>query len=52
MSRKFILNRAGVAELMKSPEMVAFLKETAKTIQNKVGDGYETSTFVGKNRAN
>ena len=52
MSRKFILNRAGVAELMKSPEMVAFLKETAKTIQNRVGDGYETSTFVGKNRAN
>ena len=52
MSRKFMLNRAGVAELMKSPEMVAFLKETAKTIRNRVGDGYETSTFVGKNRAN
>lgn len=47
-----MLNRAGVAELMKSPEMVALLKETAKTIQNRVGDGYERSTFVGKNRAN
>lgn len=47
-----MLNRAGVAELMKSPEMVAFLKETAKTIQNRVGDGYETNTFIGKNRAN
>lgn len=47
-----MLNRAGVAELMKSPEMVACLKETAKTIQNRVGDGYETNTFIGKNRAN
>lgn len=47
-----MLNRAGVAELMKSPEMVALLKETAKTIQNRVGDGYEISTFIGKNRAN
>lgn len=52
MSKKFILNRAGVAELMKSPEIVALLKETAKTIQNRAGDGYETSTFVGKNRVN
>ena len=52
MSRQFMLNRAGVAELMKSPEMVACLKETAKTIQNRVGDGYETNTFIGKNRAN
>lgn len=52
MSRKFILNRTGVAELMKSPEMVVLLKETAKTIQNRAGDGYETSTFVGKNRVN
>ncbi|WP_455936799.1 hypothetical protein [Gemella morbillorum] len=52
MSRKFILNRAGVAELMKSPEMVAFLKEKAKVIQDRAGDGYETNTFIGKNRAN
>ena len=47
-----MLNRAGVAELMKSPEMVALLKEKAKAIQDRVGDGYEVSTFTGKNRAN
>lgn len=47
-----MLNRAGVAELMKSPEMVALLKETAKTIQNRAGEGYEVSVFTGKNRAN
>lgn len=37
---------------MKSPEMVALLKEKAKAIQDKVGAGYEVSTFTGKNRAN
>lgn len=47
-----MLNRAGVAELMKSPEMVALLKEKAKAIQERAGNGYETSTFTGKNRAN
>lgn len=52
MSKKFILNRSGVAELMRSAEMVAILKEKAKSVQAKAGDGYETSTFVGKNRAN
>lgn len=52
MNRKFMLNRAGVAELMKSPEMVALLKEKAKAIQDRAGDGYEVSTFTGKNRAN
>ena len=47
-----MINRAGVAELMKSPEMVALLKEKAKVIQDRAGDGYEVSTFTGKNRAN
>lgn len=47
-----MLNRAGVAELMKSPEMVTLLKEKAKTIQERAGNGYEISTFTGKNRAN
>lgn len=52
MSRKFMLNRAGVAELMKSPEMVTLLKEKAKAIQERAGNGYEISTFTGKNGAN
>lgn len=52
MSSKFVLNYNGVAELMKSPAMVDFLREKAKSIQDKAGDGYEISSFVGKNRAN
>lgn len=52
MSNVFKLNRAGVAELMKSPEMVALLKEKAKAVQEKAGSGYEISSYVGKNRAN
>lgn len=47
-----MLNYSGVAELMKSPAMVDFLREKAKSIQDKAGDGYEISSFVGKNRAN
>lgn len=49
---KFILNRAGVAELMKSAEMQAILKDKATTIRNQCGDGYEQDIYVGKNRAN
>ena len=52
MSSKFVLNYSGVAELMKSPAMVDLLREKAKSIQDKAGDGYEISSFVGKNRAN
>lgn len=52
MSSHFKLNRAGVAELMKSPEMMAILKEKAKSVQEKAGHGYEISSFTGKNRAN
>lgn len=52
MSSKFVLNYSGVAELMKSSAMVDFLREKAKSIQDKAGDGYEISSYVGKNRAN
>jgi hypothetical protein len=52
MSSKFVLNYSGVAELMKSPAMVDLLREKAKSIQDKAGDGYEISSFVGENRAN
>lgn len=37
---------------MKSPEMVAILKEKARDVQEKAGQGYEISTYNGKNRAN
>lgn len=49
---KFVLNRAGVAELMKSAEMQTILKDKATAIRNQCGDGYEQDIYVGKNRAN
>lgn len=52
MSKKFTLNRKGVSELMKSREMADLLEEKAKKIVEKAGDGYETSTYIGKNRTN
>ena len=52
MSKKFELNYSGVAELMKSPEMIEVLKDKARSIQEAAGDGYEINSFVGKNRAN
>lgn len=52
MSKKFELNRNGVAELLKSPEMIEILREKARGIQEAVGDGYEISSYVGKSRAN
>ena len=47
---KFVLNRAGVRELMKSQEMVDVLTEYAGQVAAKAGDGY--SIHIGPNRAN
>lgn len=49
---KFQLNRAGVRELMKSPEMMEICRNYAESAVNRLGDGYETSTYVGKSRVN
>ncbi|HFR3839589.1 TPA: hypothetical protein ACHWA0_001084 [Streptococcus suis] len=49
---RFKLNRAGVRELLKSPEMQAVLTDKANGIRNRAGDGYESDIFVGKTRAN
>lgn len=49
---KFELNRAGVAQLMKSKKMQNILKQQATRIKNKAGEGYEQDLHVGKNRAN
>jgi len=49
---KFKLNRRGVAELMKSPEMQAECTRLANGVMARAGDGYEVSTYVGRNRAN
>ena len=49
---KFELNRAGVAELMKSAEMQKVLQRHATRIKNRSGAGYEQDIYVGRNRAN
>ena len=48
----FKLNRAGVAELMKSGPMQKVLSQYASDIQDRCGDGYVKDVHVGKNRAN
>ncbi len=50
--QKFVLNRAGVRELMQSDAMVNVLQSYANTAMASLGDGYESSTYVGRNRAN
>ena len=49
---KFELNRAGVRELLRSPEALSVCKTYAGAIRNRAGEGYEVTTYVGKNRAN
>lgn len=49
---QFKLNRAGVADMMKSDGMQKMLTEKASTIRDRCGDGYEQDIYVGKNRAN
>lgn len=47
---KFVLNTAGVRELMQSPEMQDVLVEFAGQVAERAGDGY--SVYVGTTRAN
>lgn len=49
---KVVLNREGVREMMRSPEMVDILAEEAEYICFLLGDGYDYDTYVGPNRAN
>lgn len=49
---KFVLNRKGVIELLKSSEMQSVLKAKAKAIAARCGSGYETDIYIGKTRAN
>lgn len=49
---KFELNREGVRQLLTSPEMMSVCSEYANRALNGLGDGYEVSTFTGKNRVN
>ena len=48
---KFELNRKGVADLMKSPEMQTILSGLGNTKAAQAGDGYKSQVHVYKNRA-
>ena len=49
---KFVLNRGGVAHLLKSPEMQEVLEQYASGVKNRAGEGYEQDIYIGKTRAN
>lgn len=49
---KFVLNRAGVRELLRSSAAEAVCESYANEIRARAGDGYEVTTYVGKNRVN
>lgn len=49
---KIKLNRDGVRQMLQSEEMQSLLRERAETALTSLGEGYEVTTHVGKNRAN
>lgn len=49
---KFVLNRAGVRQLMQSKEMQSILEDKASQAVQRLGTGYKSDKYVGKNRAN
>jgi hypothetical protein len=49
---KFKLNKQGVKELMKSPEMMQIVTEYANNALGRLGEGYEVNTRTGRNRVN
>jgi len=49
---KVKLNRAGVKALLRSEEMRTTCEKHASEIARRCGEGYETNTFVGRNRVN
>ena len=46
------LNREGVRELLRSDEMKEICESYANNAQARLGNGYEVSSMVGKNRVN
>lgn len=49
---RFVLNRHGLFELMRSSAMQEVLEDHAQAVARRVGSGYKTDTYVGKTRAN
>lgn len=48
---KFELDKAGVGQLLKGAEIQGVLKGYASASLSRLGEGYETETFVGFDRA-
>jgi hypothetical protein len=48
---RIVLNKAGIRDLLRSPEMVAVVGERAERIAAAAGDGHIVETEVGPNRA-
>lgn len=49
---KFVLNRSGVRELLKSQEMLTILEQKGNAALNTLGNGYELISRTGKTRSN
>ena len=49
---KFELNRAGVRELLRSPEAASVCRSYAENVKGRAGEGYEVTTYTGRKRAN
>ena len=52
MAVKFVLNRSGVRELLRSQEMMDVIRDYAQQVADRAGDGYGLSEYVGRNRVN
>lgn len=48
---RIVLNRKGVGELLKSPEVEADLKRRGEAMANAAGEGFEADSEVGSRRA-
>jgi hypothetical protein len=51
MTVRIVLNRRGVRELLRSPEIQRDLRRRAEAIARVAGPGHEVDTQVGRNRA-
>ena len=49
---KFELDKGGVRDLLRSQEVLGVCKGYAESARARAGEGYEVTTFVGRNRAN
>ena len=49
---KFELNRAGVRELLRSPEMLKICHDAGEQALQRLGPGYQITSHTGKNRVN